>query len=311
MTDRLVLESMNGSVSIPLDNTVGWVRMPGTLGLEMQPIEIISKRIPGVPGAIVTDVRVQERPIFVPIYGHSTDSRVDYLQMMDQLRNLIDPLTGSFKLVGTTARTTREMVVTYEGGLEGADGADERGHSWCKVGLKLTAHDPFPRDRTDRSLEFRVVNTAVPFLGVVGGTDTPWPASLSSTLVVGEGMEIRITSEVPIYPDLTLIGAMDSFAGTLSPVVTAPDGSERVLDDQAWAVDIPTGIPDGSTFKLITNPRSRSARLDGALAAGRIARGSTLRPFYPGLNVLDVAAPGGTDATRIILSWREKYRSLW
>lgn len=309
--DRLSLESMDGSVVIPLDNTTGWIRMPGATGLEMAPVEVISKRIPGVPGAVVSDVRVSERPIFIPVYGRSTGGRTSYLQMMDRLYSLIDPTTGSFKLVGTTTRGSRELVVTYEGGLEGADGADERGLSWVKAGLKLTAYDPFPRARTVRTLEFRATSDAAPFLGVVGGTDAPWPRMLSSTSVVGQGMEVRVGSEVPVYPDLTLVGGLESFAGTLSPVVTNPDGSQRAVTDQAWSVSIPDGVPPGSTLRMVTDPRYRSTRMDGDLAAGRIARGSTLRPFYPGLNVLDVVAPGGSESSRVILSWTERYRSLW
>ena len=51
--------------------------------------------------------------------------------------------------------------------------------------------------------------------------------------------------------------------------------------------------------------------MNGGLASGRIARGSTLRAFYPGTNILNVSAPGGTANTRIRISWLPLYRSLW
>jgi hypothetical protein len=302
---------MDGRVVIPLDNTAGWIRMPGSTGLEMPPTEVISSASPGVYGSTVQDVRVQERPVFIPIHAHSDTSQASFFQMMDTLRSLIDPLTGSFRLVGSTSRTVREMVVTYDGGLEGADGGDSQGLSWAKVGLRATAHSPYAQAMEDRSLEFRFVSNAAIFMGVAGGTDATWPTSLSSESVVGSGMQVAIYSEAPVYPALTLIGAMTSFSGTLSPVVTNLDGTTTTITQGQWAVDVPLGVAAGSTMKLITDPRIRSIRLDGSLAAGRVARGSTLRPFYPGINILDVTAPGGTEDTRVILSWRELYRSLW
>lgn len=304
------LESMDGSVSIILDSKTGWTRMPGSTGLKMPPYEIISSAIPGVPGSTVQDVRVQERPIFIPIYCQSSTSQRSYLEMVDTLFSLVDPTSGSFKIVATTVRGVRELEVTYDGGLEGADGGDSDGLSWMKAGLKAVANDPFARAREDTRMEFRVENNAVPFLGVAGGSDAPWPTALSSSSVIGSGMEVPIYSEVPVYPTLELVGAMTSFEGTLSPTVILPNGTPVTIEDQAWNVEVGS-ISAGSTFRMVTDPRVRSIRLDGALAAGMVTRGSTLRPFYPGLNTLSVVAPGATVDTLIILSWRDLFRSLW
>jgi hypothetical protein len=302
---------MDGSVVIPLDNTAGWIRLPGATGLEMAPFDVVSSSIPGVAGSVVRDVRTLERPVFIPVYGYSDTSYRDFKQLKDQLRTLIDPTTGSFKLVGMTERSIREMIVTYESGFEGADGGDNDGLSWIKAGLRLTAHFPFARAREDRTLEFRVTSTPTVFMGVAGGTDAPWPTALSSTSVIGTGMTVTIDSEVPVYPELTLIGEMTSFAGTASQTVITPSGAEMILTDQEWSVDVPLGVGAGETFTMVTDPRERSIRLDGAQAAGLVERGSKLRPFYPGQNTLNVVAPGGTEATRIILSWRDLYWSIW
>jgi hypothetical protein len=308
---KLWLESMDGTVVIPLDSSTGWTRLPGSTGLEMPPVEVIASAIPGAPGAVVQDVRVQPRPVFLPIYGRSDTSVRNFFEMKDQIRSLVDPINGSFKIVGASMRGIRELVVTYDEGLEGADGQDVDGLSWCKIGLKATAHEPYARAREDRVLEFRVVAVVTPFLGVVGGTDTPWPRALSSSSVIGSGMSVVIDSEVPVYPTLELVGNMTSFLGTLSSVVTNPDGSTRTIEDREWSISVPSGVPALSTLRMVTDPRYRSIRMNGALAAGSVARGSTLRPFYPGTNVLSVVAPGGTEDTRVVLSWRELYRSLW
>jgi hypothetical protein len=309
----LLLESMDGTLQIPLDGTTGWIRMPGATGLEMPPYEVVTEYLPGVPGGMQTDVRVEPRSIFVPIYCSGDDNHLSYLSKMNLLRRVVDPTrgAGTFKLVGKTELGERELIVTYVSGLEGLDDAAAQGLTWAKFGLQMVAHQPFARAREDRSLEFRMASTDTPFIGVAGGTDAPFPTMLASGSVIGSGMTVSINSDVPVYPNLTLVGPMNSFLGTLSPAVLDPEGGITSLTDNTWNVDIPAGVPGGQTLTMVTDPRTRSIRLDGALAAGRVALGSTLRPFYRGQNTLTVVAPGGTDATRIFLSWRELYRSLW
>jgi hypothetical protein len=299
---KVILESLDGTQRLPLDGSTGWWRMAGSTGLEMPPFDVVTGAVPGVAGSMLQDTRVGERIVTIPMFTASSGGHVDHLEMLDAIRRLVDPLNGMFRVVAISARSERELAVVYTGGLEGSDGRDESGTYWRKLGLTAIACDPFAYDRADRLVEFQVGSTGTPFLGVVGGTDAPWPGALGSSAVIGSNMQVQVRSEVPVYPALELVGPMDSFAGTLSPVSMA---------GQSWSVSIPAGVPAGSSLRLVTSPRARSIRMDGQLAAGRVARGSTLRPFYPGLNVLDVAAPGGTEETRIRLSWREAYRSLW
>lgn len=309
---KLTLQSMDGLYEIVLDASSGWIRMPGATGLKMPPMETVSSRIPGVHGAVLQEVRALPRPVFLPIYCHAETGHLSFLQMEDLLRRIVDPLGArTFRLIGTTVRGSRELILSYAGGLEGADGGDVEGHSWCKVGLNATAYQPFASDMVERALTFRVSPGDAPFLGVAGGSDAPFPGMLTSGAVIGDAMTVRVNSEVPVYPPLTLIGPMDSFVGDLTPTVVNSDGTTTQITDQAWHVEIPAGVPAGSTLKLVSDPRARSVRLDGALAAGRVKLGSSYRPFYPGLNTLSVAAPGGNEDTRIILSWFEQYRSLW
>lgn len=301
----LVLESLDGSVRIPLDGTAGWVRMPGSTGLEMPPVEIITQSIPGVPGSTLADVRIDQRPIFIPIYIGADGDMLAFREMLDLLYSVIDPIgRRSFRLVGESARGSRELDVTYVSGLEGSDDAVSAGLSWAKVGLNVVAHQPFARARQDRVLEFRYQPSSEPFLGVVGGTDTPWPRTVTNTAVIGSGMPVIVGSEVPVYPNVELVGPMTSFHGDLTPSTTQPDAG-------VWSVDLPAGVASGSTYKMVTDPRAKSFRLNGALAAGRVALGSRLGPYYSGENILNVSAPGSTEATVIRLSWRDQFRALW
>lgn len=307
---KLRLESLDGSRSIPLHGAGGWRAQSGSTGLEMPPVTVATNAIPGVPGSALQEVRVEERPVFLPILAQASTA-ISHRDMLTAIRDLLDPLRGEFRLVGTSAGRERQLAVIYTGGLEGADGRDVSGLYWRKLGVTAIACQPFAEARTDRLVEFRLSSGGAVFLGADGGTEVAWPRALSSTAVIGEGMEVRVASEVPVYPTLELVGPLDSFEGTLSPVVTDDTGTVTARPGSAWHVSVPNGVPAGSTMRLVTDPRARSIRMDGQLAAGRVARGSTLRPFYPGMNVLDVSAPGGTEATRIRLSWRELYRSLW
>lgn len=306
---QLVLESLDGSRRLPLDSSAGWKALAGARGLALPPMQILTSSAPGVAGSVLTEVRVEERPVFLPLLVKAADRNfATHRAMLDTLAELVDPTLGEFRIVAITARGVRELQVVYTGGLEGATGRDEAGLYWAKLGLTAVACQPFAQDRADRFVEFAMSGETVAFLGAAGGTDAPWPRALSSSAVIGDNMRVVVGSDVPVYPVIELVGPMDSFTGTVElEDTTLPPyfgGSE-------WSVSIPNGVPAGSTLRLVTDPRAKSIRMDGQRAAGRVARGSTLSPFYPGGNVMSVAAPGGDEDTRIRISWRERRRSLW
>jgi len=292
----LSLESMDGTKRIQLNGSTGWWRMAGSTGLEMPPFEVALGSAPGVAGAVLQGVRVRERDVFVPMFTASKTGPVNHLAMLEQVRGLVDPMVGQFRLVGVTPTSVRELVVIYREGLEGADGRSESGTYWRKFGLKATALDPYARDLTDRSVESARASGGRPVIGVVGGSDAPFPFALSGATVIGSNMQVNVNSSVPVFPVLELVGPMDSFTGSM---------------DTGWSVSVPGGLADGETMRLVTDPRSKSIRVNGQLAAGRVARGSVLKPFVPGVNVLNVTAPGATTSTLLRLSWRAGHRSLW
>ncbi len=305
---RLTIESLDGRSRIPLDGSTGWWRIAGSTGLEMPPVDVATAAVPGVAGTALQDVRVAERPVAVPLFTTSGGGHIDHLDMLDAIRSLIDPTVGQFRLIGSSARGERELVAVYTGGLEGSDGRDESGIYWRKFGLQAVACQPFAQARTDRVVEFAASGAGGAFLGAAGGTDAPWPRALSSSAVVGDNMSVTVASEVPVYPTVELVGPMDSFTGTVS---LADATMPPFYGGTTWSVSIPAGVPAGQTFRMVTDPRAKSFRLNGALAAGRVARGSQLTPFFPGLNVMSVSAPGSNENTRVRISWRELHRSLW
>jgi len=304
----LSLESLDGTKQIVLNEESGWTHLPGATGLEMPPTNLITSQVPGVYGSVLEEVRVEERPIFIPIDAASPDyTRVTHQAMLDQIRDLVDPLKGEFYVVCGD----RRLKVAYSEGLEGSFGKDEWGVYWRKFGLKAVAVQPFAEAKEPRTLEFRIDVAGKAFLGTAGGTTQPWGGlQLTSSAVISNNMKVDIGSEVPVYPTVELVGPMDSFTGT----VQGPGG--------LWSVSVPGGVRAGDTLRIVTDPRRRSIRYGagdpatnpawtGGLAAGRVARGSSLTPFYPGQNLMSVASPGGTAATRIRIIRRDLFRSLW
>lgn len=304
----LSFESLDGSKRIVLNEDSGWTHLPGATGLEMPPVSLVTSSVPGVAGSVLEEARVEERPIFIPIDACSADAtRVTHQAMLAQIRDLVDPLKGEFYVVCGN----RRLKVSYTEGLEGAFSKDSFGVYWRKFGLKALACQPFAEALTPRSVEFRIDVSGPVFLSTAGGTDSPWGSlQLTSSAVISNNMEVAVGSEVPVYPTVELVGPMDSFDGS----VQGPGG--------LWSVSVPAGVVAGSTLRLVTDPRRRSIRMGtgdpetdpnwtGSLAAGEVARGSSLSPFYPGTNLMSVAAPGGTVDTRIRIKWVDLYRSLW
>jgi hypothetical protein len=309
----LTLESLDGSRKIVLDGVSGWTHLPGATGLEMPPVDVVTSSVPGVAGSMLQEVRVEERPVFIPIDAASPDSkRVTHQAMLNSIRSLVDPLSGQFRVVCGD----RQLTLVYTEGLEGSFGASDFGLYWRKFGLKALACQPFAEGRTEQSVEFRLAVGGQPFLGVAGGTDVPWGTrQITSSALIGDNMRVLVESEVPVYPTVELVNSMDSFTGAMELEDPSQPGT-------GWSVSVPGGVLPGYTLRLVTDPRSRSIRMGvgdpatnpawtGELAAGLVERGSTLRPFYPGVNLMNVAAPGGTEDTRIRITWRNLYRSLW
>lgn len=298
----LSLESLDGTRKILLDGVSGWTHLPGSTGLEMPPVDVVRDSVPGVYGSVLREVRIEERPVFIPLDAASPDyTRITHQAMLNAIRDLVDPLKGEFRVVCGN----RQLTVVYTEGLEGSFGKDEFGLYWRRLGLKAVACQPFAQALKESLVEFRMQIGGAPFLGTAGGTDAPWGTrQITSSSLISNNMRVVVDSEVPVYPIVELVGPMDSFDGTMN-LETAGQPSQQ------WSVSIPAGVPAGSTMRLVTNPRARSIRLDGALAAGQVARGSTLRPFNPGVNLMDVSAPGGNVDTRVRIMWYPLYRSLW
>ncbi|GII98394.1 hypothetical protein CLV28_0716 [Sediminihabitans luteus] len=297
---RIWLESLDGTqqIDFPTDRRTRRLRLlRGMQGAGVPPIDLTTGVVPGTAGGFVEDVTTAARPMLLPFAVRTRDQAQQW-EAVQALRDLTDPTKGmtrdgNFRLVCSSASGVRQLTLAYRSGLEGHDLANPR---YDELVLDVVAMDPFARDREERSLEF-FLGTGAPFLDGPAGAGGLWGSiGLAPSTVIGEGMAVAMDSTIPFYPTISITGPADSV------LITA---------DSGLRIDVPAGVPAGSTLVIVTDPRGKSTRLDGALAAGRVARGSLYRPFVPGTNVIDVTAPGATSATRLALSWRGGYRSLW
>lgn len=294
------LESLDGTRVL----TLGSETHPGPLhlevgaaGLGVAPTSVDATGTPGVAGSSVQDVFTLTREMLLPI-GVNTGTQAEQWEQVQELRDLTDPAVGmtpegNFRLVCSSASGTRHLSLAYVAGFEG----EGQELPWRdQFDVAVIAPYPFAEDREETVREFRLGSTSAPFLDTAG-TDNPWGTrQLAPSTIIGEGMEVFMDSAVPVYTWLEVDGPADSVL---------------IQSDTGLLIDVPTGVDAGDTLRIVTDPRRKSIRLNGELAAGKVARGSRLVPFKAGANVINVTAPGADGETRLRMGWRGGHRSLW
>lgn len=297
---RLWLESWDGRtvMPLPLDGIAEMIAQRGMLGLGVAPTDLETEGTPGVAGSRIVEVIERDRPVALPV-AFLADRQADLWTTIQRLRDLTDPTQGmtpdgNFRLVCQSLSGTRQLALAYRSGLEDEDlehyGAD-------RAVLDLLAPLPYAQDREDQTERFRLASELRPFVSSTPGTDYPWGTrQVTSSRIAGEDTPVEMFSSVPVYPVIEITGPADSV------LITGENGLR---------IDVPGGVPSGSTLRIVTDPRHKSIRLDGVVAAGMLALGSRLRPFSRGTTLVDVEAPGSTSATLLRLTWRGLHRGLW
>lgn len=298
----LWLESMDGKSVIPLthSDSLGHVLLqPGFQGLGVPPVDLAIGGTPGVAGGSIEGVDVLSRDIVLPlkVWGNTDAEKWEHV---DELRDLTNPeegmtREGSFKLCSATPTGQREVLVAYRGGLEG----DMHGQAYSeRIVLSLVAPDPYARDRAWRWLPFPLSSGGTFLSSPPATTANPWGTlKLSPSTLISNDMPVVMPSAVKVWATVELDGPAPDGA-----VITADSGLHLVIDG---------AIPAGKTLRVVTDPRGRSARLDGDPAWGMVSLESRFRPFTRGTNRLDVEVPGASGGATLRLGWRGGYRSMW
>jgi len=299
---KIWLESSDGSIVVPVNGPIRQRRVSllnGFAGLEVAPSELETSGTPGVEGTNLSSVTFPQRDVLLPMSLLGADQG-EMWALRRQIWEVTDPTPPTpndpprtFRIVAESASGRRQLELCYVSGLEG----DELGVPFFdRFVLQALAAQPFPEDREAVRREFPL-GSAEPFLSSSAGTDRPWGTrQLAPSTVIGEDMHLQMVSGRPFYPTIELRG---------------PASSATITSSTGLSIHVPAPIPAGQTLRIVTDPRYKSIRLDGALAAGRVARGSRFAPFVPGENVLDVVVPDATSQTLLALEWRGRHRSLW
>lgn len=285
------LESWDGTQRVELSSgPVRW--RSGAVGLGTPPVSTYTSTSPGMAGSVVTDVTTTTRQVLLPL-TIGGDSWVQTWDAIQQLRDITDPTNGvgpdgSFRLVATSPRGTRQLGLVYRGGLE-----DDGQPSQVRQNrvLDLIAPQPFAEDRAEQTRPYILQQDTAPFLGGIWGE-----IYLVSSSVAGSQTPVTMASAVPVYPTIEITGPADSV------LITA---------DSGLRIDVPGGVLAGETLRIVTDPRRKSIRVGSAPAAGRLTLASRLVPFGLGTTLVDVVAPGATSATLLRLTWRGLHRGLW
>ncbi|QAY69979.1 hypothetical protein [Xylanimonas protaetiae] len=286
------LESWDGTVTIPITTSRVWFGpLDGSTGLDVAPTQVLTAVQPGVAGSMVTDVLTLERPVVLALDLRTT-SKAEQDEQMAFLRDLVNPSAGmtrdgNFRLLCASPAGVRRLGLAYQSGLEG-DGKETT--TFQRVVLNCVAPQPFAEDLNDQSVPFQIAPDTMPGIGANWGS-----VGLATTTVLSEDTPVQMQSATPVYPTLTLKG---------------PATSILIEGDNGLRVDIPTALSAGDTFVMVTDPRRKSIRLNGAPAAGKVARGSRTPAFNLGTTLISVTAPGATNATTLTLGWRGLHGSL-
>lgn len=291
------LESFDGAQRVDLSSgPVRW--RAGATGLGVPPASVYLSSSPGAAGAVVTGVTATPRPVLLPL-TFGADGWTPLWDAIERVREITDPANaiaadgtvapdGTFRLVAASPRGVRQLGLIYQAGLE-----DDGQTSTVRQNrvLDLVAPQPFAEDREEQTRRFRLVADVAPFLGGVWGQ-----VYLTSSRIASGQTPVEMASAVPVYPTIEVEGPADSV------LITA---------DSGLRIDVPGGVAAGSTLRIVTDPRRKSIRLDGAAAAGTLALGSRLVPFGLGTTQVNVTAPGATADSELRLTWRGLHRGLW
>lgn len=295
------LESLDGQTVIPLSGVNGRALLPGATGLELPPYDVVTGTTPGMPGSWLQEINVLERPIFLPLAFFSSQSQAEFFARLAELRSVITTwndsdllgLDGTFRLGVASVDGDRLLDVTYRSGWEGALGGEDGGSDWEKFGLNLVATSPFWRARDETVQSYSAAAGPV-FLGDGDGSD-PWPRQITASTTIGKNMPIVVDGDVPVWPEF-------AFTGPITSVLITYRGTK---------ITVPNGVPTGQTLRLVTNPRARSARLNGAIAWDQISMGATFSPLLPGTNRVSIELATGSDDAVLDMAWHRQWKAAW
>lgn len=298
-TRQLSLRTLDGTDE-QLFADVDWMILPGIMGLDLPPRDVIVETSPGLDGGWLREIRIKPREVFLPMLIASDVSHTDFLDRLDRLRGFFDyqavaDLTaedGTLFLVADSVRGERHLRVVYLDGLEGEESGVPLRPS-KPVGVRLLAVDPYWRSTDETVLEFSD-QPGEPFLSTSDAD--PWPRALSPSVSLGTvtGLPLFVPGKVPVWPTVEVDGPASS------TVLSWPDAHVEIGP-----------VAPGEHLVMVTDPRRRSVRVDGEPAWSRVGPAPKFARLPPGETPLGVTVTSTSEATRVRVRFFPAFPTAW
>ncbi|MFE3579394.1 phage tail family protein [Streptomyces vinaceus] len=232
----------------------------GAQGLDMPPMEVFSDTSPNLDGGSFRSTRAAAREILLPLYLYGVDRRT-LLRLKRNLTRTLNPKNGYCVLRFTEGDgTSRYITAYYKGGLEGKEGPDDAGFTWCRYGVQMTAFDPWFYGANEVVAEWKTGAGKV----FLKGAGKPFlPMEISRGTITSTGVPVSNPGDVECWPVWELVGPIRSFT------ISNAAGKKFGINKGDGTKDIITG---GETLTIDTRPGYKTVR------------SSTGKNFWPDLD---------------------------
>lgn len=280
----LDVDDVEHGISNPDSIVVG----DGVAGALMPPVSVAERELPLRAGSARQGVRVASRPFDLPLAFLAPDAAV-LASRIEQFLQWCDPTVGTVALRVTRPDSTRrELVATYEGGLEG-DESSSRGVRTAHLAVaRFRAHEPYWRDVDETEVAYTVSSPS--------GTWFPlaFPIQFASSQVVASPTVVNGGS-AESWPVWTITGP-----GANPVLRNLTTGTHLGLSKTLVAGEVVTI----DTTPLASNPVRDAG---GNNLFPLLTAGSERWSLARGLNRLQIEMTGATADSSIVLAYRRRW----
>ncbi len=202
-TRSLAFRALDGTYPFPSTGTEFFF-MPDITGIDLPPIEVITKPVPGMEGERLREIRTLKREVFLPLWMKGL-THSQYLDRRDQLAGLFDHRLvdyrtedGTFDLVATSIRGERSLRVQYTDGMTAGKWPTESS-VWAKLGITLVACRPYWFGERWMTPLIRLGDDEPDFFA-------EFPGGLSSSVVLGDGIPITVEGDAESWVTVDMVG---------------------------------------------------------------------------------------------------------
>ncbi|WP_406153569.1 phage tail family protein [Streptomyces anulatus] len=267
----------------------------GATGLDMPPFELHSDDSPNLDGGMYRGTRATQREVLLPIFIWGVDRKT----LKDQKRKLLaslNPKNGYcvLKFMESDGQP-KYLYAYYKAGLEGNESEDSAGFRWLKIGIQMTAFDPwFYSDRLQvAEWDFGQGDA---FFGA-----SFLPLNLSQGFPSEVTLPVVNPGDIEAWPVWEITGPVQSFN------FTGPDKKSFAIDLQSGGGDV---VPTGRTLTIDTRPGYKTLKDDqGANYYPLLAANPQLWSVPAGKSTVSIKLVSGSGVAHVRMTLTPRYES--